>query len=135
MRKLLLILLVSVAGYLQIQAQIGVAIIGNATIGMDNLQTFTPGKSTTPTCAFPGGCQAGCPVYTFTGEGSWDEPVNWKDLLVPPVSLPSCFEIFIDPRCNTECVLEIPQLRINSCAKITVATGKKFRLPGKLLIK
>ena len=135
MRKLLLISLVSIAGYLQIQAQIGVAIIGNATIGMDNLQTFTPGKSTTPTCAFPGGCQAGCPVYTFTGEGSWDEPVNWKDLLVPPVSLPSCFEIFIDPRSTTECVLNIPQQIINSGAKITVATGKKFRLPGKLLIK
>jgi hypothetical protein len=73
-------------------------------------------------------------VYTFTGSGNWDVPGNWANNRIPPSTLPACSEIIIDPVGTTECVLTVTQT-IAPGARITVVTGKKFRIPGNLIIQ
>ena len=71
--------------------------------------------------------------YTFTGNGNWDVATNWSNNTIPPTILPSGSEIIINPIQGGECILNIPQT-INSGAKITVISGKNFRVMGNLKI-
>ncbi len=73
------------------------------------------------------------PLYRFTGNGNWDNPANWVNGHVPPLHLLHCSEIIIDPVAGGECLLNVNQLIVPG-AKITVAPGKSFRIPGSLEI-
>lgn len=73
-------------------------------------------------------------VYIFNGSGNWSNPANWTYGTVPPAVLPSGAEIFINPRTNGECVLNISQT-ISQGAKITVMQGKKIQIPLNLTIQ
>jgi hypothetical protein len=73
-------------------------------------------------------------VYIFNGNGNWSNPANWTYGTVPPAVLPSGAEIFINPRTNGECVLNISQT-ISQGAKITVMQGKKIQIPLNLTIQ
>lgn len=73
-------------------------------------------------------------TYSFIGSGNWSNPSNWSNSIIPPAILPSCEEIVINPSGNTECILDITQT-ISAGAKLTVVTGKKFRIPGNLNIQ
>lgn len=116
-------------------AQVGTSQIAISSIGNSTLRPPAVGLAATPACSFPGGtCSTGLPVYIFTGEGDWDNPANWKNFVVPPAVLPAQFEIMIDPKGSKECVLNIPQQVIQAGATITVAPGKKLRLPGQLKV-
>jgi hypothetical protein len=71
-------------------------------------------------------------VYTFTGNGNWTDAANWQNGIVPPTTLPGGAEIVIAG--TGECVLNVNQT-IAAGAKITIAEGKKIRIPLNLSIQ
>ncbi len=73
-------------------------------------------------------------VYTFTGNGNWDNIDNWSNQSMPPSLLPIGSQIIIDPPNNGECVLNKP-LTISPGGILTVLPGKKFVIQGNLLIQ
>ena len=72
------------------------------------------------------------PVYTFIGNGNWEDPSNWNNHETPPPVLPVCSEIVITPAMNGECVLNSSLIILNG-AKLTVEQGKKFKVQGDLI--
>ena len=74
------------------------------------------------------------PDYTFIGNGNWTDPNNWSTHIIPPAVLPACSQIFIDPVAGGECLLNTVQT-ISPGAKITVMSGKKFKIPGNLILQ
>ncbi|MES2431568.1 MAG: cohesin domain-containing protein [Bacteroidota bacterium] len=72
-------------------------------------------------------------IYTFNGSGNWNNPANWSNGMIPPLTLPICSEINIDPITNSECILNVTQ-NIAAGAKLTVKSNKKFKIPGVLTI-
>jgi hypothetical protein len=74
------------------------------------------------------------PVYHFTGTGNWDLPANWLNGKKPPTHVLHCAEIIIDPAGNGECILNTKQV-VSPGARITVVTGKKFRIIGDVLVQ
>jgi hypothetical protein len=72
-------------------------------------------------------------VFTFTGNGNWDNPANWSNNIVPPANLPDGFTIIINPAVNGECVLNVAQ-SISKNAVFTINAGAKFRILGGLKI-
>ena len=115
------------------QAQLGVSIIGTSSPGMDSLSFIALGKTDTPSCAFPGPCGSTCSVYHFTGAGNWNIEGNWEANLIPPTVLIGCSQILIDPAGSNECLLNIPMQSIPGGTSIKIISGKKFRIPGKLV--
>ncbi len=73
-------------------------------------------------------------TYVFNGTGNWSDAANWLYNKVPPTTLPSGREILISPKMGGECVVNINQV-ISSGAKITIAEGKKLRIPLNLTIQ
>ncbi len=73
-------------------------------------------------------------TYTFTGTGDWDLATNWSNNIIPPTTLPSCSQIFINPPTGVECVLNRAQI-ISAGATLTVMTNKIFRVTGDLIIQ
>lgn len=74
------------------------------------------------------------PVYTFTGNGSWENAANWSQGKIPPRRLLACSEIVINPVSGGESLLPYEQV-ITTGSKITVAAGKKLRVVGNLRIQ
>ncbi|MEO6455917.1 MAG: hypothetical protein ABIN97_17680 [Ginsengibacter sp.] len=79
-------------------------------------------------------CNAVVNTYTFNGNGNWSVAANWSNSTIPPSPLPQNSQIIINPAGNGECILNVP-FTIPQGNKITVQTGKKFRLLGNLTIK
>ncbi|MGG9971834.1 right-handed parallel beta-helix repeat-containing protein [Ferruginibacter sp. SUN002] len=73
-------------------------------------------------------------VYTFTGNGNWDDAANWMNNEIPPAILSGGSQIIIDPVINGECILNVDQT-INSGSSIIIKADKKFTVPGNLEIK
>lgn len=117
-------------------AQIGVKNIGVVHPGKDNLSVHRIGKANTPSCLFPGGsCSASCLVYVFCGSGNWNLADNWKDLVIPPPDLPAGSQILINPKDSSECIMNVPLQILSSGSIITVAAGKKLRIPAQMEIR
>jgi hypothetical protein len=72
--------------------------------------------------------------FIFIGNGNWDEANNWLNNTIPPATLPSCYEIIIDPQVDGECILNVPQT-VSAGGKLTVKAGKKFRILSNLIIE
>lgn len=72
-------------------------------------------------------------IYTFTGNGNWDNPTNWSNNQVPPLILTGPATIVIDPPAGSECVLNVEQ-HLQGGATFTVKEGKAFRIIGGLFI-
>lgn len=72
--------------------------------------------------------------YTFIGNGAWSNAANWSNNLKPPSPTPPKAEIIIDPAGNGECVLDVQQV-VSAGSKLTVISGKKFRVEGKLTLE
>lgn len=73
-------------------------------------------------------------TYTFTGNGNWNNVSNWKDLRMPPATLPAGDAILIDPVAGGNCLLNVTQT-ISAGASITVSSGKSLVIPGNLQIQ
>jgi hypothetical protein len=72
-------------------------------------------------------------VYTFNGNGNWDDAANWVNQSVPPASLNPGNQIIINPVDGGECVLNI-SYTVSPGAVFIVMAGKQFSLPGNLSI-
>lgn len=70
-------------------------------------------------------------VYTFIGNGNWSVQSNWLNGITPPTNLTNGAEIVINPITGGECILDINQT-ITTNSKLTVLTGKNFRIKGNL---
>ncbi len=116
-------------------AQLGASNIGDITLATDSIGLTNIGKAATQKCAIPGPCGTACSVYTFTGAGNWNIEGNWEGNLTPPAVLSGCFKIIINPTNNAECILNIPIQLLPPGATLTVIEGKKFRIPGNLVIQ
>lgn len=114
-------------------AQIGVVKLGRCDIGKDSVFVPDIAKAKTPLCPMPGPCNSNCAVYTFIGSGNWSIDGNWEAGVKPPAVLSGCVQIVINPIANHECVLNVPLQIIPPGASITVLSGKKLRVPGRLL--
>jgi hypothetical protein len=66
-------------------------------------------------------------IYTFTGNGSWDNPLNWQNGAVPPQVITGNTEIIISPADGGECVLN-RLLTLPSGAKLTIKSGANFKV-------
>lgn len=73
-------------------------------------------------------------VYTFVGNGNWNNAINWVNGSIPPAVLPAGDQIIINPLGNGECVLNTGQT-ISSAAALFVVSNKKFRITGSLSIQ
>lgn len=73
-------------------------------------------------------------TYRFTGNGNWNVPANWAGGAVPPTTLPAGDLIVIDPVAGGECLLNIT-VTVPSSGSVTVISGKRFRIPGNLVIQ
>jgi hypothetical protein len=70
-------------------------------------------------------------TYTFTGNGNWDQPVNWSNGTIPPAHLPSGSSIVINPEGDGQCILNVSQV-ISPGGKLTISQGKKFVVQKEL---
>jgi hypothetical protein len=73
-------------------------------------------------------------VYTFTGNGNWSNPTNWKNGIVPPSRLTTGGRIFIDHIPGGICNLDTT-LRISIGAAIIILPGKNLTVPGLLQLR
>ena len=73
-------------------------------------------------------------VYIFNGDGNWSDAANWTYNTLPPSTLPSGSEIFINPKQGGQCLVNINQT-ISPGAKITVMAGKNIKIPLNLSIQ
>ena len=73
-------------------------------------------------------------TYLFNGNGNWSTANNWLTNSKPPNNITNNAEIIIAPISAGECVLDINQI-ISPGAKLTVQTGKQFRIMGNLNIQ
>jgi hypothetical protein len=70
-------------------------------------------------------------VYTFNGNGNWDESANWTGNRRPPSVVTASSEIIIDPVAGGKCVLNVPYV-LNPGVNLTVRPGKNFVVGGNL---
>ena len=115
-------------------AQVGESSVGNNTLALDSVGYTNIGRTGTPKCDKPGTCNSACSVYTFIGEGDWNIEGNWEAYLIPPTILTGCFEIIINPANDGECILNTPMQMLPPGSTITISAGKRFRVPGSLII-
>jgi 1,4-alpha-glucan branching enzyme len=73
-------------------------------------------------------------TYVFNGTGNWSDATNWLYSKVPPATLPAGSEILISPKMGGECIVNTSQT-IATGAKITIAEGKRLRIPLNLTIQ
>lgn len=72
--------------------------------------------------------------YIFNGIGDWNINTNWLNNTIPPDTLPANSEIIINPTGDSECILNITQTILPG-AKISIKSGKKFRVISHLIIQ
>jgi subtilisin-like proprotein convertase family protein len=111
-------------------------VISNAQLSMSGTYSVTANISGCSTLTYNIDVAVISPTktYTFTGNGNWSLATNWASFLKPPASLPSGSQIIINPTSNGECILNVTQT-ISQGASIKVLTGKKFRVPGNLIVQ
>jgi hypothetical protein len=76
-------------------------------------------------------------VYTFIGNGNWDEPSNWENNLIPPADIAPGSEIRINSQIpGAKCILNVPYEIPNTTntIKLIVYTGNQFVVPD-LIVK
>lgn len=71
------------------------------------------------------------PTYVFTGNGSWMEPSNWADGVVPPVTLPANAIIVIKPIAGGKCTLA-QNRKIGSLNNLIIEPKALFELKAVL---
>lgn len=70
--------------------------------------------------------------YVFNGNGNWDLTSNWLNYTIPPTTLPSGYNIYIDPITTGQCNLNITQTILTG-STLKVNSRKTFVIPGSLI--
>ncbi len=73
-------------------------------------------------------------VYTFVGNGNWDDPVNWSNNKMPPSTITAGSKIVVDPPVGGDCILNIPYT-LSSDSILMVNSEKKFSIQGNLSVQ
>ncbi|MBS1741706.1 MAG: hypothetical protein JST81_01620 [Bacteroidetes bacterium] len=73
-------------------------------------------------------------VYTFNGNGNWEDAANWLNGEIAPVTIPEGTEVSIDPIASGEC-LRNGSLTVKQGSKFTVQPGKKITITGDFNIE
>ncbi|MDQ6843662.1 MAG: hypothetical protein M3Z92_04810 [Bacteroidota bacterium] len=73
-------------------------------------------------------------VYTFNGDGNWDDLSNWSNNTIPPSTITAGSKIIIDPVAGGVCILNIAYT-LSSDAILTVNAGKEFQIQDNLSIQ
>ncbi len=73
-------------------------------------------------------------TYTFTGNGNWNYPANWANNLFPPSTTGQGSNIIINNVSGGQCILNV-SYSVTTGTKLTVMSGKKLVINGKLTIK
>ena len=71
-------------------------------------------------------------IYTFTGNGSWNDAANWQNNLKPAANLPAGSKIIINPIAGGQCILSTVQT-ISPNAFFTISAGAHFVVTGNLI--
>jgi hypothetical protein len=72
-------------------------------------------------------------TYTFTGNGSWSDPANWANSLMPPNSINATMQVIINPSGGT-CTYQ-GDITVEPGGKITVLTGKVLLVSGRVIVQ
>lgn len=69
-------------------------------------------------------------MYVFTGNGDWNTPANWRNNLVPPVTLASGYDVYIDGNCtyNGSIVVQLG-------SRLTVKSGRSLNVTGGVAVQ
>lgn len=70
-------------------------------------------------------------VYTFTGNGDWNDAANWSPAIVAPPVIPAGMEVHIDPIVTGECIRN-GDILIKTGGTLLVQPGKKMTVTGNL---
>jgi hypothetical protein len=68
-------------------------------------------------------------IFTFIGNGNWNNAANWTSGLIPPNLVPGGFTIIINPAADGEANMNVP-VTLQPGATLQVQPGKKLKLPG-----
>ena len=99
--------------------------VGPFTITVEQkLRSFDIRKFITPEAAS---------IYTFTGDGNWDNSSNWSNNKVPPSTVTAGSQIIINPVSGGTCLLNVPYT-LSSDATLTVNANKKFIILDSLSV-
>lgn len=113
----------SIYGYISNEKFVRTA--GPFTITVEQkLRSFNIGNFITPVAAV---------VYTFTGNGNWNDPSNWSNNAMPPSTITAGSQIIIDPVTGGACILNI-SYALSSDATLTVNPDKEFIILGSLSV-
>ncbi|WP_153798626.1 ELWxxDGT repeat protein [Foetidibacter luteolus] len=66
------------------------------------------------------------PVYTFTGNGNFEDADNWVNGAMPPLEIPAGVEVIINPSAGSECIIRSPV--VLKGGKLTVKQNAKLTL-------
>ena len=72
-------------------------------------------------------------VYTFIGNGNWNDPSNWENNIMPPIAIPNGSQIIINPAADGVCIVNIP-VHIPSTAVLILLPEKKLNIIGGIYI-
>ncbi|MEO6730827.1 MAG: S8 family serine peptidase [Ferruginibacter sp.] len=72
-------------------------------------------------------------VYTFTGNGNWNEPSNWANNIMPPATL-AAGTIMIDHTAGGKCILNVAQI-VSPNTSLIIKANKNLVVPGLIEIK
>ena len=72
-------------------------------------------------------------IYTFTGDGNWNNSSNWSNNKVPPSTVTAGSQIIINPVSGGACILNVPYT-LSSDATLTVNINKKFIILDSLSV-
>jgi hypothetical protein len=73
-------------------------------------------------------------VYTFTGNGDWNEAVNWTPGIVPVSVITPAMEVLIDPILAGQCIHN-GDITIQPGGKLTVKDGKAMTVTGNIVVE
>jgi hypothetical protein len=71
-------------------------------------------------------------VYTFTGNGNWNNVANWESGQIPPAILPAESTIVIQPITGGKCILNIPYT-LSKGILLNVTSGSELLIQGNLI--
>ncbi|HPH86518.1 MAG TPA: hypothetical protein PLC48_13705, partial [Ferruginibacter sp.] len=72
-------------------------------------------------------------VYTFTGNGDWNDAMNWTPGLVPSPTVKPGIQVVIDPIVGGQCIFT-GDITVQPGGNITVKQGKSFEIIGNIIL-